>query len=78
MDIVEAALKWRKGWVDFEDELEMKNGCTCEVCQLIRACDEEIFTTLCYKCGKKLINGWCDNCQPSHSNSASKNVEGKE
>ncbi len=38
--ICKAALAWRNGWVDIKDETEAKNGCDCEVCKLIRACDK--------------------------------------
>ena len=40
MDIIDAALLWRKEWPDVEDELEMAGGCDCEMCKLMRACDE--------------------------------------
>ena len=40
MEIIEAALNWRNEWPDMEDEIEASDDCSCEVCQLIRACDE--------------------------------------
>jgi len=41
-EIVDAALKWRKEWPDVEDDMEMDSGCDCEVCSLMRACDNYI------------------------------------
>ena len=38
--VVKSTLLWRKDWIDEEDMQEMRNGCKCEICQLIRACDE--------------------------------------
>ena len=40
MTLIEAALLWRREWPDMKDELEMESGCDCEVCNLMRACDE--------------------------------------
>lgn len=40
MDIIKAAMAWRKSWVDVEDLQEEESGCNCELCQLIRACNE--------------------------------------
>ena len=74
MDIVLAALKWRIGWVDFQDELEVGTGCKCEVCNLIRACDEEALK-YCRKCGYKLDDGWCARCHKPGRPSTSKNVK---
>lgn len=38
--IADAAIVWRNSWADAEDLQEAESGCKCEVCQLIRACDE--------------------------------------
>ena len=38
--IADAAIVWRNLWADAEDLQEAESGCKCEVCQLIRACDE--------------------------------------
>lgn len=38
--IVEAALSWREHWCDQGDSKKAEGGCTCEICKLIRACDE--------------------------------------
>ena len=40
MNIIEAALGWRKEWPDVKDEIEAGTGCDCGICNLIRACDE--------------------------------------
>jgi len=40
MEIIEAALLWRKNWCDIKDDQEMETGCDCEICVLMRACDE--------------------------------------
>ena len=45
MDIIEAALEWRKEWPDGSDEREMREGCNCAICDLIRACDEHAAKT---------------------------------
>ena len=42
MDIIKAALEWRKNWPDTSDLDEEKQGCHCPVCNLIRSCDEHI------------------------------------
>lgn len=39
--IIDAVLEWRKNWCDMEDEIEAEKGCNCEVCKLIRACDDK-------------------------------------
>ena len=44
MNIIEAALEWRKDWPDSNDVDEEKQGCHCSVCNLIRACDEHLAT----------------------------------
>lgn len=38
--LIEAVLIWRKDWPDEKDEITAKEGCTCCLCRLIRACDE--------------------------------------
>jgi len=66
MDIIEAAMAWRKSWVDVEDLQEEESGCNCELCQLIRACNQHAaqhhmhLTGLrCPVHGLKMVNGYC-------------------
>ena len=41
-ELIKAALAWRNNWCDQEDLEEEAEGCNCEVCKLIRACDEYV------------------------------------
>lgn len=41
-ELIKAALSWRNNWCDIKDEIEAAKGCNCEMCKLIRACDEYV------------------------------------
>ena len=38
--LIFASLNWRAKWVDVEDLQESASGCKCELCNLVRVCDE--------------------------------------